>query len=415
MKAPPLRPRQESEVELPAAVAQVLRELADGQFRARLFKVLTAATKAIVRLRDLDLSRIEQLASSQEGSDLVMWEEVAPAVGASTADVSALLTTIHEQFPETAVAQDEDDMDLAFGPSDGPTPAPTGATVPTTPAERQAAAEKAVQAIATSLKYEVQRFGNRVRNPSIVTDRWNLLIDLQEFRGKCRAAMGELVYSSVSAFSEIGRASVVPEYAADLAEALSARHAWMTLTRAVGPMNARLQIAGIEQQRPLLVAVAREVDHFRSSRGYQRMRAGDKRFVLAFVQDLQTLLTTRKFGKPAQQLVEGFAKFLDSMAVINRREILLNHDREAFAECGTLLEQTSLYIGNREPGRAASKLQQALSVAGRLFGRDRMLDDYLILRLRWPLENLMDTALPTAVEELRSCLAESGTHSPGNV
>jgi hypothetical protein len=415
MKAPPPRPRPESEVELPAAVAQVLRELADGQFRARLFKVLTAATKAIVRLRDLDLTRIEQLASSQEGSDLMMWEEVAPAVGASTADVSALLTTIHEQFPEKEVAAEEDDLDIAFGPSDGNAQAESGPTIPTTPAEKQAAAEKAVQSIAISLKYEVQRFGNRVRNPSIVTDRWNLLIDLQEFRGKCRAAMGELVYSAVSAFTELTRASVVPEYAADLSEALAARHAWMTLTRAVGPMNARLQIAGIENQRPLLVAVQREVEHFRSSRGYQRMRAGDKRFVLSFVQDLQQTLANRKFGKPAQQLVEGFAKFLDSMAVINRREILLNHDREAFAECGTLLEQVSLYLNNKEPSRAGAKLQLALAVAARLFGRDRTLDDYLVLRLRWPLENLMDGALGTAMEELRSCLAESGSHNPGSM
>src|SRR4051812_9673675 len=128
------RPRQESEIELPAAVAQVLRELADGQFRARLFKVLTAATKAIVKLRDLDLARIEQLASSQEGSDLVMWEEVARAVGAATADVSPPPTTIQEHSPDKEVHQEEDDLDTPFGPSDGPAPESISVFVPTAPA-----------------------------------------------------------------------------------------------------------------------------------------------------------------------------------------------------------------------------------------------------------------------------------------
>src|SRR5205814_2280125 len=110
--------------------------------------------------------------------------------------------------------------------------------------------------------------------------------------------------------------------------------------------------------------------------------------------------TQRRLGKLAQQLVEGFAKFLDSMAVINRREILINHDREAFAECGTLLEQAASYLDKREYGRASSRMSQALAVAARLFGRDRTLDDYLVLRLRWPLENLTEGALPRAMEEL---------------
>jgi hypothetical protein len=401
-------------------VVQVLRKLPDQQFRDRLFRVLTSAAKAIAKLRDLDLTRIEQLAATQEGTDLAMWEQVAPAVGASISDVNALLLTIQDVFPNVLRPEADDDLDLAFGPAsdaaitEPPPPAPSPA-VPTTQSEKQAAAEKAIQSISVSLKAEVGRFGKRVRNPSVVADRWNLLIDLQEFRGKCRAAVREMVYAAVNVFADVPRAVVVPEYATDLDEALGARHAWITLTRAVGPLNARLQIAGPEQQRPLLLAVRRELEHFRASRGYLRMRAGDKRFVISFGRDLDTTLSTRHFGKSAQLLVEGFAKFLDSMAVINRREILINHDREAFAECGTLIEQANAFLTAHEPRRAAIRLTQALAVAMRLFGRDRFLDDYLVLRLRWPLDNLVESAMPTALEELRSCLAESGSHAPGSI
>ena len=112
--------------------------------------------------------------------------------------------------------------------------------------------------------------------------------------------------------------------------------------------------------------------------------------------------------------MEGFAKFLDSMSIINRREILINHDREAFAECSRLLEQATESLTAKEMDRASSLLRKALGLAMKLFGRDRYLDDYLVLRLRWPLDLLVPTALPFAVEELRDCLAESNAHAPGS-
>lgn len=401
-----------TDAEVPATVRRVLRNIPDAAFRDRLERVLVAGARAVTRLRELELGRIEALAASGEGSDLAMWEEVAPAVGASIGDVNGLLSTIQESFPRTAAAEEEDDFDLAFGGED--TPAPQ-TVVPTTFAERAASAEKAVQAIAESLKFEVSRFGARVRNPSVVADRWNLLIDLQEFRGKCRAAIGELVFSSCNAFEEIARPEVVPEYAADLADGLWVRQAWITLTRAVGPLNARLQIAGLEQQRPLLLAVQRELDHYRASRGYEHMRASDKRFLIQFARDLEQVFEKKQYGKQAQLVVEGFAKFLDSMAVLNRRESLMNHDREAFAECGTLLEGASLHLGVGEPEKALGKLTRAIHVAMRLYGRDRYLDDYLVLRMRWPIDNLQPSSLGTAIEELRTCLAESGSHAPGTI
>lgn len=372
-----------------------------------------AAARAISRLREIELARIEELASTGEGSDLALWEQVAPAVGASIGDVNGLLLAIDEQFPFDDALEDEDDFDLAFGGGDG-TDAPAQ-NVPTTFEEKAAAAERHIQGLAQAIRRDVGRFGQRVRNPSVVADRWNLLIDLQEFRGKCRAAIGELVYSSCSVFEDISRASVVPEYLDDVEEALQLRQAWMTLTRAIGPLNARLQLAGPEQQRPLLLAVQRELEHFRASVGYASMRAGDKRFVIKFFDDLKAASDNNMLGKQAQTLVEGFAKFLDSMAVLNRREVLMNHDRESFAACGILLEQASAHLLTGDIPSARSSLASALKVAARLYGRDRYLDDHLILRMRWPAETLVPSAIQPAIDELRTYLVESGNHAPGTI
>lgn len=399
---------------LPEAVREVLRRLPEAQFRVRLTLVQKAAARAITRLREIELSRIEELASSGEGSDLALWEQVAPAVGASIGDVNGLLAAIDEQFPPGEQSEEEDDFDLAFGGDDlGSSSA--AHDVPTTFEEKVVAAEQNIQGLAQALRSEVGRFGQRVRNPSVVADRWNLLIDLQEFRGKCRAAIGELVFSSCSAFEDIDRASVVPEYLDDVEEGLRLRQAWITLTRAIGPLNARLQIAGPEQQRTLLLAVQRELDHFRSSVGYANMRAGDKRFVIQFAEDLREAFEKNILGKQAQTLVEGFAKFLDSMAVLNRREVLMNHDREAFAECGILLEQASGHLAVNNSKSARSDIAAALQVATRLYGRDRYLDDHLVLRMRWPAETLVSSSIGPAIDELRMCLAESGSHAPGTI
>lgn len=399
---------------LPEAVRDVLRRLPEAQFRVRLTLVQKAAARAITRLREIELARIEQLVTSGEGSDLALWEQVAPAVGASIGDVNGLLLAIDEQFPADEQPEEEDDFDLAFGGGDEVS-SPHAHDVPTTFEEKVVAAERNIQGLAQALRSEVGRFGQRVRNPSVVADRWNLLIDLQEFRGKCRAAIGELVYSSCNAFEDIPRAGVVPEYLDDVEEGLQLRQGWMTLTRAIGPLNARLQIAGPEQQRALLLAVQRELDHFRSSVGYLNMRAGDKRFVIQFAEELQDAFDKNLLGKHSQTLVEGFAKFLDSMAVLNRREVLMNHDREAFAECGILLEQANGHLGQNDFPAACSNLTAALRVATRLYGRDRHLDDHLVLRTRWPAESLIPGAIPAAIDELRTCLAESGNHAPGTI
>lgn len=410
MPVAPAARRPEEEIALPGAVADVLRHVPEAEFRRRLEQVLRAATRAIVKLRDINLTRVEYLAASNEGTDLVVWEEVAPTVAASISEVNGLLRAIAEQLPAAASSTEEDDLDLAFGPSTGHVE--EAPAVATTTEEKTREAEKAIQGIAASLRAEVARFGQRVRNPTVVADRWNLLMDLQEFRGRCRAGIGELVFAACSAFSSISRAEVVPEYARDLEEALAVRHAVTTLARAVGPLNMRVQAAAAELQRAPVLAIQRELDHFRASSGYATMRAGDKRFVIAFARTVAEISAQKSYGKAAQQHVEGFAKFLDSLAVINRREILMNHDREAFAYCGMLLEQAGQLLGREGPARARERLAEALAVAVRLFGRDRFLDDHLVTRLRWPLELLAAESIGPAIEELRRCLAEAGSHGP---
>ena len=82
-----------------------------------------------------------------------------------------------------------------------------------------------VSAVSMGLRRDVTRLGERLRNPSVVSDTWNLISDLLEFRGRLRAGIGELIYQLASTVEDVERINVVPGYALDLSQALLVRNA----------------------------------------------------------------------------------------------------------------------------------------------------------------------------------------------
>jgi len=391
---------------LPPIVDTVLRGVEEARLRVGLQAVLALAWRTSLRLRDLDLAGLEARPPGAPGADLALWEQAAPAAAESVAAVSGLVEAVDEQFAGGRGRSADGPSDEAPEHAGGDVP-----DVPVTPEQRREAAVDALRTIATGLRMEVARFGERMREPGVVADRWNLLLGLQEFRGRCRAAIGEMVFAACSAFADVERPDVVPEYARDLAEALAVRQSIATLARAVWPLNARMKTAADGQQRPLLLAVRRELSLFEATTGYRWMRIGDKRLVVAFSRELDEVLSSRRAGRDVQRMVEGFSTLLDSLGIVSRREILRGHDRAALAECGTLLEQASTHLEAGDGEAARGRLAAAGEVAARLFGRDRGVDDWVATRLRWPVRLLAEDAVAGSVEDLRHAVAEAGSQS----
>ena len=69
------------------------------------------------------------------------------------------------------------------------------------------------------------RLGERLRNPTVVADPWNLVADLLEFRGRLRAGIGEMIFDVAVRVDELTRADIVPGYAEDLVQASLLRQA----------------------------------------------------------------------------------------------------------------------------------------------------------------------------------------------
>jgi hypothetical protein len=332
---------------LPPRLSELLAAEPDPSFVGRLGPVLEGAARAIARLGDLDLVRYED-APIDESADLSLWEELAPVVGSTIADVNALLTELSTQFPEG---------EAHFEPK----PLAVEATL------RQGAQE---------LRSGVMAFGMRVRDPSVVGDRWNLIGELQAFRLRFRDRIGALVFEVASHLGECRRRDVDPGYVEELSAALLVRSTSADLRRL---MRARVQqVAEAPQMDVAWHArqIEKELNAFGRTAAWRAFRAQDKRAVLEFrtrVKALETPALEHRELDHAEllALLEPFAAFCDELEAANRREVLVAHDLEVLAALGPTLEQAAS-AASREQAREA--LLEALAQAQALYGRSADLD-----------------------------------------
>src|SRR3989442_14653727 len=107
-----------------------------------------------------------------------------------------------------------DNLDEAFGPS-GDKPAPALEVVES----QEQGIARTVFAVCGALRQDVARLGERLRNPTVVADPWNLVADLLEFRGRLRAGIREMIFDVAAPGDELTRADNLPRDAGDLGPA----------------------------------------------------------------------------------------------------------------------------------------------------------------------------------------------------
>jgi hypothetical protein len=396
--APEVTPPIEDEVAL--AVERRLVEVVQGfdePLRGRVTMLVLLASEAIVELADIDLVRYEA-DEEQGGHTLALWEELAPVMGSTVQHVNDVIDGITAQFPAPAGTDEEPDLDAAFGPSAGS---------PANEDEPRSAEEQIpvlVAAVSSGMRRDVTRLGDRLRNPTVMSDPWMLIQDLLEFRGRVRGALGELIYQVCSFVAEVEREEVVPGYVVELRNSLLVRQATSNLAFLFRGHARR--IAGAEEDRlgAVLQDALKDVHAFSRTRALHHLRTSDKRI---FLESRTTLYRLSKSKKaPALEIrqgVENLARFLDSMSVVSRRENLRLYDRAQLARAGRHLEAAQVNLPTPEIARR--ELVDALKAASALYGRDAQLDAYLRAQRHFPSEWLSDPELALELARLGSVLA----------
>lgn len=360
----------------------LLDSIPNVELSERFREVYRAAALAIARLSDIDLLHYES-AEAHESADLSLWEEMAPVVGKTVTDVNALLTVIEEQTADEAPIWTESDPVWA---------------------DKAQRAYANVREAMRRLSGEVSELGESMRNPSVVSDKWNLLAEIQRFRTRFREEIGELVFESASLFGDVRPSEVVPGYAEEVASAVGLRGAIADLQRVA--LYRRKKVAESDPQDAQWHAeqLRKELDAFGRTSAFSVLRAQDKGAIIAFRQRAGALAND---GKAPQSellaLVQAFSDKASELGRVNQRQILIEHDREVFAECGVLLERSQFAL-EADSMLAAKLLTDAVFRAVSLYGRSASLDAFLRKAKKADFVSLEGDYLGQALEELRSVL-----------
>jgi hypothetical protein len=387
------------------AVAAKLRALCSRfppGLSTRVVEVLDTARDAIVKLSDLDLVRYEGDASGGGSLSLAVWEELAPLVAGTVESTNALIEIAGRFFPpRQAPTPDADDLDAAFGPAGI---AHRGAQDPTSEEEEIASL---LQAVTNGLRRDVARLGERLRNPSVMADPWNLVSDLLEFRGRLRTGIGELIYQVCLRVEEtVERTEVIPGYVADLESALLVRAASSNLAFLFRGHARRIAASGDRRLKAALAEALKDVTAFSRTRALHGLRTADKRIFLETRERLLQLHRGQSLdGREVKGATENMARFLDSLSMISRRENLRLHDRARLAEVGRLLESAQELGPVRAPAESRARLLDAVHATWALYGRDAQIDTYLRGQRYFPVEWLSDGEIEAELSRINGLLA----------
>ena len=379
---------------LPPKLEGVLVQIPDQAFAATLRSVFRAAAQTLDRLSDVDLVRYE-VPESGGSWDLALWEQLAPVIAETVTDVNALVNAVRAQLDpgaregDLASLVDRAVHELAGAPD----------------AERTSEVRRLLRRDSDELAALVAQLGERVRTPAVVSDRWNLLAEVQSFRSRFRSQAGDLVYDVASRYADLPREELVPGHADDLAAALAVRSALADLRRAIERRSEALRAASAEDAQWHALQLGTELDAFGSSAAYPSLRAQDKRFLVEARARLGGLKTdVRGAGDILLAFLGELVSWLRGLGGVSQRSMLVEHDHSVWAATAVRLEQAEEWMG-ADPGRAARELSAAAGLAQPLRGRDPELDDFLLASAGGALAQLPPAEARRALEDFRRVLA----------
>lgn len=219
---------------------------------------------------------------------------------------------------------------------------------------------------------------------------------LDEMTSTWNEGIHALVVAVYEAFvPDADHASVVPAYKTTLRRALMVRRGIANLLSELAPINDVLQSSERAKHPESLVALSDRLHEYVTSDLCRAMRAADRWELTQFDQRLEA-----EDLMEAKLTAEGLVKYLESLTVVNQREVLVEHDRRVAAELRDALS-VGKELAELSARTANEILFKACVTAQNLLGRSAGLD--LVIKR-------IDPAAPNAelIVALEDVLASSG-------
>jgi hypothetical protein len=225
--------------------------------------------------------------------------------------------------------------------------------------------------ITAILSEEVKSFRTRLTFEAIMTDRWYLLSELQEIRHKLVKGLDALIMGVCSSFKVVRSEDIIPGYRTELMRTLQLREHFHSMAVHIQALQRKMVAANAAE----CIALARElftgIEHAVFQPGFGWIRASDKRAMIHLRNHLAMALQADCPEPTAlMQIADELWHFVEALKGINRRDILVEHDREALNMAVLYLEAALYPAGLAQQEAMAS----ACRVLATLPGRDGELD-----------------------------------------
>jgi hypothetical protein len=317
---------------------QIVLAIPEASLRMRVLTAIQTCADTLEALDAVDLSPHELAAL--ETPNVAAWNALAP-------DVRNILVTVRGTC----------DQLVALFPSTGPSIADTSELAPDIFAETSGAhvqrgrliddivqgssktAESLGEGITTLvevLKKDIVGFGNKLRNPQIVGDRWFLLGEVHQFLGQCAQCLEAIVASMLSGVSSELLSDMLPRYLDATMREIMLRGAITDLLGDINQFNDAIARAPRDELSILVDGLVDRLTELARTAAYKLLKPQDKRAII-MVRIFFNSWETKSDVKTVRNEVEGFAKFLALMRDLNWRENLIDHDRRALLKIQKML------------------------------------------------------------------------------
>ncbi len=241
---------------------------------------------------------------------------------------------------------------------------------PQTEAQRFAALIETISSIEYGLTSQVAEVEGRVKLSLNDREIPSAIEAIDDTQGTTTQGVFAVLTALCETFAPgLEPASLAPGHLTLLQRALLVRRGLADLARALAGPHDQLQLAPSDEA---LLGVRKALSTFIASEAFSMMRPADRWQLSHFDQTLASQPVSA-----ARFTSEGLSKYLESLSSINKREVLVTHDRRAaneLREAKSAAEQLAL-IG---PRLALESAQTAVQAALSLYGRSLDLDQAIL-------------------------------------
>jgi hypothetical protein len=222
-----------------------------------------------------------------------------------------------------------------------------------------------------------------------------------------QSSTSEGVHAVVSAIYEefvpdTNPASVVPGYLTSLGRALLVRRGLADMAVKLTADNDVLQSDRTDEHEIALAAIRQQMRTFVASVVCRAMRAADRYQMVEFEREIAAQPMSL-----ARMTCEGLVKYIDSLASINQREVLVLHDERTLEEMREALS-SARQLFDLSPQTARDMMDRAYQAAQRLRGRHPTTDALIIQLERYAPTSSAPAESIKFLERLEAVLSAAG-------